>query len=137
MSLTVEQMNERDQIMFGTSFNMQNYRGGIRYFAVPPDTIDRLIEKDYISITDRKNNHAPTVSQFLGFCRDIRNADICKWLLHGFAESPARADSRIIIEGIQGMGPFTLELRERFLETFHDAAELSEGENDLPWCWYD
>lgn len=145
-TMSIEQINERDKILFGTAFNMQNYPGGLRYFDIPIETVEMLIEKGYLS-PDRRKNNSPAVSEFIKFCKD--HADI-KWYFHGFAVSPIRGDTEIVIEGIHSAVMTCLprcngktlysehlsECKEDFDKAFTNADELVTNGQYL-WCWYD
>lgn len=140
-TMSIEQVNERDKLLFGTAFNMQNYPGGLRYFDIPIETVEVLVEKGYLSPDGRKNN-SPTVSEFIKFCKD--HADI-KWYFHGFAVSPVRGDTEIVVEGIhspavdlkiyESCEPL-IECRDDFSKSFANADELVTKAQYL-WCWYD
>ena len=118
----------------------------MRYFDTRIETVEALIEKGYLSPDGRKNN-SPAVSEFIKFCKD--HSDI-KWLFHGFAVSPVRGDTEIVIEGIHSTimvylprcNGKTLYLgdiarcKEDFERVFANADELVTNEQYL-WCWYD
>ena len=132
--MSMEQANEREQMIFHEDYDERNYHGGIRSFEkLDLATAASLLQKGYLSVDEQQNN-SPTVGEILEFCTTHELAK--NWTLHGYAVSRDRADIRVSIEGIDGAGPFSTETIIAFAQLFHDADEF-DLDTDSAHCWYD
>lgn len=132
--MSMEQANEREQMIFHENYDEQNYHGGIRYFEkLDLATAASLLQKGYLSVDERQNN-SPTVGEILEFCTTHELAK--DWMLHGYAVSRNRADTRVSIEGIDGIGSFSVDTIIDFSQLFHDADEFHIDRTSVH-CWYD
>lgn len=91
---------------------------GIEYFGnLTIERLERLIEKGFFVVREKE-----IYSKFLSFMRKNNT-----FRAYGFAVSPSRSDSRIVIEGIEGFsttGFFEYTCND-FMKTFNDADSLN------------
>lgn len=132
--MSMEQANEREQMIFHEDYDERNYHGGIRSFEkLDLATAASLLQKGYLSVDEQQNN-SPTVGEILEFCTTHELAK--GWALHGYTVSRDRADIRVSIEGIDGVGPFSVDTIIAFSQLFHDADEFYIDRISAH-CWYD
>lgn len=132
--MSMEQANEREQMIFHEDYDERNYHGGIRSFEkMDLLTAANLLQKGYLSLEEQQNN-SPTVGEILEFCTTHELSK--NWTLHGYAVSRDRADIRVSIEGIDGTGPFSVDTIIAFSQLFHDADEFNLNTYSA-YCWYD
>lgn len=132
--ISMEQANEREQMIFHEDYDERNYHGGIRSFEkLDLATAASLLQKGYLSLDEQQNN-SPTVREILEFCMTHELEK--KWTLHGYAVSRDRADIRVSIEGIDGTGSFSVDTIIDFSQLFRDADEFHIDRTSAH-CWYD
>ena len=131
-SMSLDQAHEREQLIFHEPYNERNYLGGIRSFKnLNPKVAYTLVEKGFLDFDEQQNN-SPTVGQFLDFFESGDGV----WTLHGYVVSRDRFDTRVSIEGIDGIGPFSVDTIVAFSQLCHDADEF-HIDTDSAHCWYD
>ena len=130
--LSDEEANERDWLIFDGPYNPSKYLGGVRYFDhLEVQKAWILIQKGYLNRMECQNN-SPTAEDMLHFCEQSTGS----WTLHGYAVVKDRSDCRISIEGIDGVGPFSVDTIIAFSERFRDADEF-HIDTESAHCWYD
>jgi hypothetical protein len=105
--------------------------GDICYFrGVPLEMLQKLIEARFVELGPW--NSCPGVGNgFLPFMR--RHPE---FQAHGYLVPWERRDSRITVEGIEKMGPLSLEELVDFADKFREADEM-QIRTDYARCWYD
>lgn len=133
-TLTPEEAEEREQLLFGRHYSPLNYSaGGIcRFGEVSAETARKLIERGFVDPDDTQNS-SPTMKEMVDFCDDETDF----WYLHGYAVSPNRFDCRVTFEGVGSHGVLGLDAAYEFLKHFRDADEITIGCDSPAWCWYD
>ena len=127
--------NEREQILFDEPVNFTEYSrsGGIRQFEEKDGMeMANLADEGFIDLEDRQNS-SPTADEFIEFCLD--HPDV---LMHGYAVSPTRSDTRVTITGLQSEGPLdeeTLEEVREFVEPY--SPDEYWYRNGKLWVWWD
>ncbi len=113
--LDAESSKTRELILgiVGTKYT----NAGIEYFGnLTIERLERLIEKGFFVVREKE-----IYSKFLQFMRKNRS-----FRAYGFAVSPSRSDSRIVIEGIEGTAyKFDESLTNEFMKTFNEADSLN------------
>lgn len=113
--LDAESSKTRELILgiVGTKYT----NAGIEYFGnLTIERLERLIEKGFFVVREKE-----IYSKFLQFMRKNRN-----FRAYGFAVSPSRSDSRIVIEGIEGTAyKFDESISNEFMKTFNEADSLN------------
>lgn len=125
--LTEEQFDERDEIMsrFESYTKDLGWRGGVRYYKdLDYKTLETLIEKGYAD-PDEKQNAAPCIGGFLELMKQYPSLKA-----HGYWVERERGDSRISIEGVEGVCP------PEIAKLFKHADDCIYENNSL-YVWYD
>lgn len=119
----------RDIIIFG-KYDPDNYMGGICRFKISLDTLQELVDNNFIDL-DECQNGSPSAQEFLTYMR--------KWngyYAHGYTVDIVRDDYRITLEGIGKDTPAdSQEELDAFMELCKDADELSH--KDELYAWWD
>lgn len=136
MYITIKQANEREQLLFGKKYNINNYRlGGVCGFdKVPAETMRKLIDEKYAD-PEETQNESPSIQEFLDFIEAREDPD--NWYLHGYAVSPERDDVRVSVEGIGSYAPVSAEDLVDFVKLCRYADELDCTTDNPAYCWYD
>ena len=119
----------RDELIFG-EYNPDAYIGGVRHFEnLSLNTLNMLLEKNYIEVDERQNN-SPTTAEIKSFME--RYPD---YTAHGYAVAITRRDYRVTLEGVsKGRGADSSQELEDFMELFGHADSLKTSIMD---CWFD
>lgn len=139
--LTLEQCEEREQLVFHRPYNLKNYElGGIcRFDCLDVDTAEKLVALGYVDPEDSQNS-SPTAREMIDFCAAYRGeeeGDPGLFYLHGYVVSPNRGDCRITFEGVASDAELTADEAIDFVSAFRFADELAFGVNEPAYCWYD
>lgn len=126
-----EDVNTRDNIIFGEEFNPEEYLGGIRHFErLGLKDLELLIEGNFIELEECQND-SPTTAEILEFIRKYP-----KYTVHGYAVSPFREDYRVTLEGVEkDTSAESKEELEDFTKLFQLADDfITDGHM---YCWFD
>jgi len=140
MTLSNDQIKEREMLLFGKKLTDKDYLGGVvRFDEITIPTAQRLIELGYLEPTERQNE-SPTAETMIEWGK--------KWndkyglpivFVHGYVVSHKREDCRITLEGIRcfwlGL-PNLREMIDDFINQFRNADEFSYDE-EHGFCWWD
>lgn len=85
---------KRDELLFG-GYEQEKYCGGIRDFDCLPETIQELLDKDFID-PEGCQNCSPSVKEFM----EIAKTEGVEAEFGGYAVSPHREDYRVTITDI-------------------------------------
>lgn len=135
--LSMEEANEREQLVFKRNYDPQVYSrmGGLQRFDnMTVETARKLIDLGYLDPDDCQNS-SPTNGEFVEFIEGCKNPG--DWYLHGYAISAERSDCRVNIEGISTYCEVDQEDMVNFLMQNRFADELQAGINQSLYCWYD
>ena len=142
--LTDQEAVERDEMIFGI-YDPEDYYGGVRDFeGVPPETIAKLVEKDYADPEETQGG-SPTIQEFLDFCKLHPEMGLT---LSGYVVSKYRSDCRVTVDGIAGELRFGAKVSAAkaiaglisFYETFRfaDDLDVTQGTSSVVLsAWYD
>ena len=111
-----------------------NYEGGIcRFYRMPLDTLNSLVENGLADLDDRQNE-SPSIREYLGLLRKHPSEPAA---LHGYLVSPDRDDCRITIEGLECTSAnkyFISDLRSLLKNYPCGVIKIKRGHQ---YCWYD
>ena len=142
--LTDQEIVERDEIIFGI-YDPEDYYSGVRNFeGVPPETIAKLVEKDYADPKETQGG-SPSIQEFLDYCEQHPEMGLT---LSGYVVSNGRSDCRVTIDGISGELPTGASVSTAsaiagivsFYETFRfaDDLDVDQGTSSVALsAWYD
>ena len=124
----------RDEIIFG-KYDPNSYFGGCKRFSCSKETIQTLIDNDFIDLEECQNC-SPTTKEFMEYVNDLNDV-----IFNCYAISPNRDDYRVTIEGLD------VEVKDDdydnisyLVETFHYADEFGfehNGDSFFLHAWWD
>ncbi len=126
-----DNVERRDEILFGTAYSADRYRlGGACHFnRLGIDRLRTLVDEEFIDL-DECQNYSPSTGDFLEFMTIHP-----EFTAHGYAISPDRDDYRVTIEGIES----DREIEDyAVLEEFVDLCRFAdEFCINPPYAWWD
>ena len=144
--------SRREEIVFGTTIDWEENRGGLERIGplsdhmdhgIDTDTFAKLIEGGYVDPEETQNG-GPTMQELLEF-GDFAEAESEAVIVEytGYMISPDRPDSRITITGIKlamdgASRPIPDEIQDEFLDRFRKADEFTVDDDDnFARAWWD
>lgn len=127
-------VKRRDEIIFG-KYEPERYLGGCRRFTCSRDTIETLLNEDFIEL-DECQNYSPSTKEFLESTIDLEKVEFECYVINA-----DRDDYRVTIEGVD------IEINDSnykdisyAIETFHNADEFNFYHNESSYflhAWWD
>lgn len=138
MNLTKEQLDYRDNVLFGAPYEELRYKsGGTSFFKAKPNEIQNLVDLHLIDPEECQND-SPTISEFLEYTENHPDGNFD---LHGYAVSQTRPDARVTIDAISITGPRKISSEMAgFIEMYHWADEMTvrnDWDNITIKAWWD